>query len=477
MRLNKNMNTFIYEFKDFKKYFLSFCTIYLLSFIAIIRANVLYCDDIDRTVDNAASWARHLRYVSEVLSKTFCTNFIITDISPLTQFIAIIFLAFASCILIYIISNNDQFSIIYIISVLPLGVNPYFLQCISYKFDSPYFALSILFSLIPFLYIKYNSKVYIIVSTVMLFLTLMTYQSASGIYLIVLFFILTGMYINGDSVRNILLLFFKSLLSYAISLIIFVLLLPFSSDYAVRSFPEITEIFYVFFNNLSYFYTQIFNDFNIMWKIFSLLIIVSYIIILIFNSKRNLIASLMFLFISLLIISILPFGIYVFINNTIFEPRAMYGVGVIFAIMQLYIVIFLSKKSLLKILPILLSFCFVSYSFTYGNVLFYQQKYLDFRINMVMADLNNLFNNENQYDKIKFSGKSIGECPACKKASSIYPITKRLISDWHIIYVKKHFGLDNISSKASDISNAVLIKETMLHNIYSTDNLIIIDFK
>lgn len=39
-----------------------------------------------------------------------------------------------------------------IAAVVPLGLSPWFLECFSYKFDSPYMALSVLASVIPFIF-------------------------------------------------------------------------------------------------------------------------------------------------------------------------------------------------------------------------------------------------------------------------------------------------------------------------------------
>lgn len=77
-----------------------------------------------------------------------------------THIITAITLSFSSIMTVYVL-NNKKFSWISAACSTLIGINPWFLGCISFKFDSPYMALSILTSIVPFLWWDKNKKVFL----------------------------------------------------------------------------------------------------------------------------------------------------------------------------------------------------------------------------------------------------------------------------------------------------------------------------
>ena len=128
---------------NIKKTIIIIFFIYAFSLTSIIRANFNYIDDLGRIIEGKGAWEFFSRYTSNFLASIIHAGQFLTDISPLPQLIACFFLAIASGILIYTFSKKDKFSFWNIIAVIPLGLSPYFLECLSYKFDAPYMALSI----------------------------------------------------------------------------------------------------------------------------------------------------------------------------------------------------------------------------------------------------------------------------------------------------------------------------------------------
>jgi len=101
----------------------------------------------------------------------------------LPQLIAVLFIAIASVLLVYIISDGWVTKTACFLA-LPVGLNPYILQCFSFKFDSPYMGLSVLASIVPFLFMQ-NNIVFSLSSIISLLIMCMTYQASSGIYIII----------------------------------------------------------------------------------------------------------------------------------------------------------------------------------------------------------------------------------------------------------------------------------------------------
>ena len=199
MKFLKLLQDEVIKYKFLFKPFLLLCIIYGLGIVSIIRANFNYIDDLGRVYNAYRGWSNWSRYISEYFSIIVQTDKQLMDISPLPQIIAILFLALASVILIYIFSNDEKISYWSILSVVPLGLcpyfleclsyKPYFLECLSYKFDSPYMALSILASVLPFLFLKYGNKAFFITSFIGCMVMCMTYQASSGIYVLIALFL------------------------------------------------------------------------------------------------------------------------------------------------------------------------------------------------------------------------------------------------------------------------------------------------
>jgi len=170
------------EYSQYKKPFLMLFMMYMLAASAIIMANVSYIDDMGRKAWGYSGWDTFSRYMSNFFSQLIHTNSYLADISPLTQIIAVLLITAASLIVIITFSEADKISFWSLVAVMPLGISPYFLECISYKYDSPYMAISIFASVVPLLFYKYNSTIYVPIVLLGTLLACTTYQAALGIF-------------------------------------------------------------------------------------------------------------------------------------------------------------------------------------------------------------------------------------------------------------------------------------------------------
>nr|MCR5763540.1 glucosyltransferase domain-containing protein [Treponema sp.] len=194
--------------------------LYLLGFSSIIRANFFYVDDYRRNAFGVRSWDRYGRYIDDILSPIVHGSKYLCDASPLTHILSALILAYSSFLVIKILKNDDKKKITFLnlFAIMPLGINPYFLENISYRFDCPYMSLSILASIVPFCFYKSGLALYSLVSIIGILVTDMTYQASSGIYPIITVLLCWKLWNKGEKFSKFLLV---SIFSYLIGMLIF----------------------------------------------------------------------------------------------------------------------------------------------------------------------------------------------------------------------------------------------------------------
>jgi hypothetical protein len=161
--------------------------LYVLGITSIIRTNFLYLDDLGRAIVGNRGWGHFSRYITDFLAIFIHADIHITDISPLPQLLAAFFMATASVFLVYVFCGN-RIPKLALAASIPVGLSPYFLECFSFKFDAPYMALSVLASIIPFVFME-KRLVFVVCSVICLLIMCMTYQASSGIYILVVIFL------------------------------------------------------------------------------------------------------------------------------------------------------------------------------------------------------------------------------------------------------------------------------------------------
>ena len=477
----------IIKYKFLAKPFIILAFIYCLGIVSIIRANFNYIDDLGRVFDGYRGWMNWSRYISEGLSVLIHTDSRLMDISPLPQILACLILAFASVILIYVFTEKEQISKWNILAVLPLGLSPYFLECLSYKFDSPYMALSVLASIFPFLFVKYSEKIYFAMSIAGCLVMCMTYQASSGIYVLVTLF-LAAKKLNKD--KPYFRFIAVSALSYVISLVVFrIALMRKLNDYATTDTAGVSDLIPTVCNNIQTYFNLIYSDFNRVWLVLIALLAFAFIYTFVKVTSLKIYESLLLAFMLLVFGSVLSYGGYILLKHPLFAPRGMYGIGVLLAIISVNITA-ISKNNFIKIVCILLSWCFFVFSFSYGNALAEQKRYTDFRVNMLITDLNKL-QPQNNMDMLMQLDGNIGKSPALtRRIDKRYPIIKRLVPStlgadwvWNQYYLYNYFNLPHIKqhfdTKKQDFKkfNLPVIVNSRYHDIMANDKYILVQLK
>ena len=469
-----------------KKPLLVFVLIYTIAFSSIFRANFNYIDDMGRAYSGYKGWEGFSRYLSNYLSTLIHGGNFLSEISPLPQLIAVLFLAFSSIITVYVITGKKQFSWWEMIAVLPLGLSPYFLECISYKFDAPYMALSILVSVLPFLFRRQSAFVYGAVVFTCTLAMCSTYQAASGIFPMLAVLLCFKQWNEGEQWKKSLKFLALSALSYGLGIVIFQgLLMKPANDYVSNSLPAPSALFPTVYANFKKYFSLVKSDFPILWLILIILLAAYFLYAALRSSVQKPFLSLPIAAIALAVLCLLPFGLYPLLTKPLFATRAMYGFGALIAFLAVFDVS-IPKVYFSKLVSLVLSWVFVVFAFAFGNALAVQKEYTDFRMEMVIDAMNTLpvFSTDNT-KTVQISG-SIGHAPAIQHAIQHYPVLGRLTPvmftqnwAWGRYRFSYYYGLKNISPTLNlgiDYELPVLT-DTMYFTIRGDDQYILIQLK
>lgn len=459
--------------------------IYVIGYISVIRANFSYIDDLGRSAAGYRRWAHYSRFISNYLSILIHSDAHITDISPLPQIITCFILAVSSVLLVYILCDK-KLTLRNLFASIPLGLSPYFLECFSFKFDSPYMALSVLFSIVPFLYLE-NIISFALVSVVGLTCMLMSYQAASGIYIIIaVFFVFITWSKGNKTAKEILKTVFAAVACYGFALLFYRLFIvtPFYNPNVGYSAYSLKDFIFGFINNTKSYLNFINNDFGIIWKVLLCIICVTAVIKSFMVTNRNKIASGLLLLISIAVLTVFSFGAYLILDKPIYLPRAMYGFGIAISILTIYIADMPQKR--FAIPALLLCWCFFTFSFSYGNALADQNRYTDFRVETLARDLANTFpdTEEFQTPKVRIMG-SAGFSPIVTNIAKRNNVITRLVpmgedgAYGYIYLLKNYYHLNLDSDNTLDHTSSVYktVFDSYYHTIKSDGDSLIIMLK
>jgi hypothetical protein len=438
------------DFRPMVKPILLMTGIYGMALTALFRANFYYNDDLGRTVEGYIGMLGLSRYVSQIIGLIMHADFNINDISPLPQLFAVLFVATASVLLVYIL-NHGKITISGLIASMPIGLSPYFLSCLSFKYDSPYMALSVLASIVPFLFIE-NRRAFIASSVLALWVMCMSYQASSGIYMMLAFMIACRDWNDGQKrCRETGVFIGTAAVSFCAALIAFRIFLMNPGggrygDYIGIVMFSPSKMLPGIFGNLSYYVSWINSDFALSWKACIAFICVLFTILIIKQSVHNKLIAVAVSIMALFAIFAVSFGAYLMLEKPLYSPRGMYGFGVFIALVAVSIA---SKKHKINMAAVIaLNWCFTIFAFTYGNALADQKRYADFRTEILLNDLTQIFPQGATEDMtIQLQG-SAGFSPSVQHISEHYPVITRLVpvplsgpkDTWGIAYLLWYFN-------------------------------------
>lgn len=470
--------------KDFWKYFWFVYFIYFLGYFGLILADVYYIDDLGRAQDGYIGFLNFSRYLSENLSKLIHLNLHRnTDISPITQLIAMALLSFGSMVLVKIINKKQSY--FGLLASIPLGLSPFFLENMSYKFDSPFMALALISPIIPFLFLK-KKFTFFIVSVLSVLITLNTYQSANSVYLILSMFVILIMFINKNKKIDIVKNSFLFAISYAVSMFIYKFIILTEVNSYVSSGAIKENLMQGFLNNIKHNlsrYQEVINDTTFEYIFY---ILVLFFLISIFKkAKINKFNALSLGFAFIILSVSLSQGAYLILEKPLTATRAYNGIGVVVAIIFIYSLNF-KFINLSKIFVCFSAYFLIIQANSYGNALRAQEEYSQIRIKLMYSDLNKLAPIDGKFSVQIIKG--VGNSPVTENSKKSFPIINSLkfqnlrpswvwttINNFRILGLKGNYYYKSCFNDTNKIVDSM---DTAMHKITKYDNnCFVIEFK
>lgn len=365
--------------------------VYVIGFSAVLRTNFYYMDDNGRAAFGYKTWDYFGRYLSTGFSSLIHMGDYLTDIAPLPQLTALLIMAVSGVLLLYIFFDRTLFTLWELAAVVPLGLNPYFLECLSFRFDAPYMAVSVLAGILPLLYRNQRTWIYLLSSMLGILAVCTSYQAGTGIFPLLVVALALRMFCDGRTLKEALCFGLRSAAGYGLGLVYFklVIMKPADAGYVSNAMPEAAGFVSNMLGNYKRFFGLILTDFKPFWLLLMGLLAVLFLVLSVYRARQGKAAAGLVAAVSLAAMLLLCFGLYPVLESPLYAPRAMYGFGVLLTV--LCIVTAEGQGNVpVKMPALILSWTFFVFSFTYGNALDLQKQYTEFRIQMVMEDLNDL---------------------------------------------------------------------------------------
>lgn len=471
--------------------------IYLVAISAILFSRVHYADDIGRTQFGYHQFSYFNRYINEVLCLIFHTDVYLANIAPLPQLMAVLILAIVSVIVVCTIVGKNKFKepckkwIWIIIASVPIGLSPYMLECLSYQYDSVYMAFSVLFAVFPLIFRKRTIVQYTIAICVGTIGVCMTYQASVGIFLIMIVFLAIKEWNEKKTkFKEGLKCFGKEvvfpLAIFGLMLVCFKLFLVTPRDFYVSNgLLGVQEFIPGLLSHLKRYVSLLLSDFRLLWSVMVWLIAGMFIVIFVVRSQRNKILAMVVSVCGLALMLVCAFVVYASLSKPLFSPRSMYAVGVLFAVISIYMV---NNKTIwiLKMPVFVLCWCFFIFALIYGNALSEQDKYLDTRINMVVSDLNELKIIKDDVTTMIWITGDMGTSPIISNMPQDYGALERLIGEsfyvniWAARRLMILYDVGNLVFEEDndlDEMDLPVVKSTALYDIKADDKNVLVVFK
>ena len=162
--------------------FVTLLGLYFLVLFPILRADRCYSDDLKRALFGRNGWDSNGRPLTTLLMKLLqCYDHALVDISPLTQVGGVVLLAWVGVMIARRFRIDKP--LLAAAVAFPLGAQPFFLENLSFKFDSLSMCLALLLALLPVVALGDDRRGWRL-GCLALFASMNLYQPAIGAYLV-----------------------------------------------------------------------------------------------------------------------------------------------------------------------------------------------------------------------------------------------------------------------------------------------------
>lgn len=470
-----------------KAFFLLFA-LYVVGISAILRTNFYYKDDISRAIFGYKQWDYFGRFLSTALATFVHTGDFLCDIAPLPQLLAMGVMALSGVLILYLVYGRTSFTLWELVAMVPLGLNPYFLECVSFRFDAVYMAVSVLGGILPLLYRKRGAKGYLFGGMLGILMVCTTYQASTGVFPMLVILLALQDWNRGQRPREAMGFCLKSLGGYGLGLVYYkaILMRPTNAGYVTSTLPGLDSLLSSTLRHLRHYFSNVLSDFRAWWLVMILLLALGFLWVMAHGSKRPKWVSALVSLAALVAMGVLCFGIYPMLSSPLYAPRGMYGFGIWVALLCV-VCAGLRENVAVKLPALALAWGFFVFSFTYGNALDLQKEYTEFRLQLVIQDLNELDILETEEEKTVWISGSIGKTPLLSYTPQDGKILNRLVPDtfsggddltqFRFFYYYDLPGLTMAQWDEKAPEDLPVLKDTHFHTIYGEGDNMVIELK
>jgi len=469
--------------------------IFCVSLITIIRANFVYKDDMQRIVNGTTIYNREARYLAEFVMCLLEMDTYFVDISPIPQLLGMLVMAVFSVLCWHFLCEKKHAGFYDILAMSTFALTPYFLEGMSFKYDSPQHALAALFAILP-LYFREKGKWQYIVATALSMIVLCSFhQAPMGLFpSLVIAKSFLDWYQEKKNNKEIINNLFVSAGAYLAGLIFYRIVLMkhltrTSIDGVTNGITEIwplNRIFSGVLENYKLFFGIVLNDFEIIWSVMIALLCVSFVVIFTFARKRGKIIYALASTGILILLLLLSFGLYPLLSSPLIDPRHLFSICFFVGIISVMAVCVIDKPLIIpKATTIVIFMLFFCFSIKYGNALSYQNDYTRFRSEMVASQLAEMevIKDKSQVNLI-ITG-DVGYSPEVKKMNSnmIEKLVPTMCSEyfgvWYAADLYNRYGLPIVYPFTEPYSKEDLtcVYDNYYYSIYQDDDKLLVDLK
>ncbi|WP_143691378.1 glucosyltransferase domain-containing protein, partial [Wohlfahrtiimonas larvae] len=343
-------------------------------------------------------------------------------------------------------------------------------------------SVSVLFSIFPFLFYR-SHRVFFIISIIGVLGTLTTYQSASGVYWVVVIMLTAKNYFYDQiNIKRCVKLFCIATLAYIIAVAIFrfCIYTPRFSHISNEALA-LPELFNGVIRNIKkylvFIYSFVAKGYIGLYIIF--LLLVFSLNVLRCQENQFKVISMICLLIIIPIVLIASIGIPIFLSEFPIADRYMLGFNVLITICAL--VGFLNSGIIYRIFYLLFAMQLIAYGNIQGNIIGEQWSYEKFRLSMALSDLSPLIGDEYA---LSFGGNPVFRASFnvnAKNNSFIYGRHKNIISllgypgYWQLI-VGRYIPIRK-GNVQCDSDKGKVIFSSVYHNIYQKNRCFSVIYK
>lgn len=498
----------------------------LLSLSSLLRANILYVDDIGRAF-GGYGWDASGRPLATGVMQILSGGRFLLDLSPATQILAACIMSIAAYVLVRHLLSRDRSVLSYLV-ILLVTLNPYFLQIYAYRYDAlPYaagFLLAVLAALVlsrclevdgegPRLVPQLRS---VLVAAALLFGSLSLYQPSGNAFFIsvagVILITTQTHNFDGKSLRAVRTIFLGSVMAAVLALSLYWAMIqnffdlePYAQE---RAAIDIANSISIVFTNLKESWILVFADwyrtvFGLVFAVIALCAIgrLGYEIIFSLRTARAVLLPHRFWLCPPLIqlsgvAAICLFatiGIHLINIDPLLQPRAFASFGAAFAVFLIYgiapgaSILGGSRMPVFNALIIMPVIWLVGFALTFGNAAAHQDRYNHMVAEFIVTDAITLNDGQRQAD-MAFYG-SPGFAPAIRYGLvHKYPLMTRLIKPypsndffWGYQFLRLA-GLETSRSQSAhcyelDRAKSEVVKNNGFYKVSRQQDCLIYDFR